>query len=298
MTFLAVKLTPVEESEVCGECDISFVGDKIKHKYLTCTSEAARENNLKELFSKIKMKDAGRKKMDRLMLAIFNKKDEEDSSFTEKLLQQSREKQEVPGLTRKSRRLSGNLVPPQRRSKEENIEKMIQDLYCPQCHRTYKDQAQAKDEKENKHHFCYIIGNLKTSLQIDLSPTPTKKAKLCCTFCPQLKNIVFSNPREMMKHLVLAHKTKFFIDAIKKQNENKGLPKDDYTLHPTPYTLHPGMDKKDLLRIEIFKKRQKEDSSLMEMLLQSRKSRKSRRLSEKIEASSVSDLQSSFRPIQ
>ena len=56
---------------------------------------------------------------------------------------------------------------------------------------TYKDQAQAKDENENKHHFCYIIGNLKTSLQIDPTPTPTKKAKLCCTFCPQLQNIIF-----------------------------------------------------------------------------------------------------------
>ena len=228
MTFLAVKLTPAEESEgQCGDCGISFVDDIIHHKYLNCSSEAARQSNLKELFSKIKLKEAGREKMDRLMLAIFKKKDEEDPSFVEKLLQQSREKPEVPGLTRKSRRLSGNIVPPQRRTKEENMEMMIQDLHCPQCHRTYKDQAKAKDDKENKHHFCYVIGNLKSSPQIDPTPTPTKKAKLCCTFCPQLKNIVFRNSRELMKHLVLAHKTKFFIEEIKKQNVKKGLAKED-----------------------------------------------------------------------
>ena len=82
-------------------------------------------------------------------------------------------------------------------------------------------QAQARDEKENKHHFCFILGNLKTSIKIDPSPSPTKKAKLCCSFCPQLKNIVFSEPKELMKHLVLAHKTKFFINEIQKQNEKK-----------------------------------------------------------------------------
>ena len=31
-----------------------------------------------------------------------------------------------------------------------------------------------------------------------------------------------------MKHLVLAHKTKFFIDEIKKQNVNKGLAKEEF----------------------------------------------------------------------
>ena len=102
----------------------------------------------------VKMKEAqpdpDMEKKDRIRLAIFKKRQEEDSSFIEKLLQQSREKQEVPGLTRKSRRFSGNILPPQRRSKEENLEKMVQDLHCGQCHRTFKDEAQAKDEKENK----------------------------------------------------------------------------------------------------------------------------------------------------
>ena len=132
-------------------------------------------------------------------------------------------------VTRRSRRLSRNMnsLEPQSRSKEENLEQMIQDLHCPQCHRTFKDQAQAKDEKENKHHFCYVIGNLKTSLQVDPTPTLTKKAKLCCSFCSKSKNIVFSNQRELMKHLVLAHKTKFFIEEIQKQNMRKGLAKED-----------------------------------------------------------------------
>ena len=181
---------------------------------------------MRELFGKIKMKDVGRDQEDRLRLSIFIKRQKEDHNFLEKLLQQSKEKQ-APEVTRKSRRLSGNNLPPQKRSREENIEKMIQDLHCAQCHRTYKDPAQARDKKENKHHFCYNYGHLKTSLQIDPTPTPTKKAKLCCTFCPQLKNIVFSNRKELMKHLVLAHKTQFFIDQIQKQNERKGLAKED-----------------------------------------------------------------------
>ena len=91
MTLLAVKLTQGEKSEdeaQCGDCGNSFVGDLSHHKYQNCISEAARENNLKELFSKITMKETGRQKMDRLMMAIFNKKDEENHSFTEKLLHQ------------------------------------------------------------------------------------------------------------------------------------------------------------------------------------------------------------------
>ena len=75
MTFLAVKLTPGEKSEgevQCGDCGNSFDSDLFHHKYLNCTSEAARENNLKELFSKITMKESGRQMMDRIIMANFN----------------------------------------------------------------------------------------------------------------------------------------------------------------------------------------------------------------------------------
>ena len=156
-------------------------------------------------------------------------------------------------VTRKSRRLSRtmNSLEPQSRSKEENIEQMIQDLHCPQCHRTFKDQAQAKDEKENKHHFCYIIGNLKTSLQIDPTPTSSKKAQLCCSFCPKFKNIVFSDQRELMKHLVLAHKTKFFIEEIQKQNLKKGLAKEDLRCFQTNCNVNSSSQEDHLIHIGV-----------------------------------------------
>ena len=91
-TILVVKLTPREESgDQCGDCGrATFMEfDRIKHKYTTC--EMASEENQKELFSKIKMEEAGREKEDRIRLAIFHKKIKEDPGYMEKLLQKNRE---------------------------------------------------------------------------------------------------------------------------------------------------------------------------------------------------------------
>ena len=245
-----MKLSPAQENEgQCGDCGQSINGDPIRHRYLTCQNS---EKNMRELFSKIKMEEVSEtEKNDRVGLAMFQKRIEEDPSYLEKLLQQSRKEKKVPEVTRKSRRFSGNNLEPQRRSKEENMEKMIQDLYCVQCHRTFKDKTQAGDEKENKHHFCYVVGNLKNSLQIDPSPSPTKKAKLCCTFCPNLKNIVFSNPGELKKHLVLAHKTKFFIEEIQKQNMKKGLAKEDLKCFHTNCNVTSGSQEDHLIHVGV-----------------------------------------------
>ena len=175
--------------------------------------------------------NGGKDNRDRLVIRLYRDMVINNKGLTkhavERMLQakkSEKEKKEPENVrTRRWRIDNRDEKQPSSRTMEENFKMMVEDLYCRQCHRTFKDKEEAESKKENKHHFCYTVGNLKTVLKLDANKTPTKTVSLTCTICPNgTRNVVFASKEELMKHMVLAHKSRFFIDQIeKKKNEQQ-----------------------------------------------------------------------------
>ena len=181
--------------------------------------------------------NGGRDNGDRILINEFKKREAENPGLTkslvEKFLQESKrenEKRDAEVSHRRTRRRSGTSQGdlPKSRTREENLEMMILDLHCPQCHRIFKDEEEAKDMKENRHHFCFTDGNLRAPLNL-LRPTssPTKQSlSLTCSICPKSGSVVFADQEELKKHIVLAHKAKFFKEEIEKKKKQGRSPGD------------------------------------------------------------------------
>ena len=189
---------------------------------------------MREILAKIPMEklSGGKDNRDRLVIRFYRHMVINNKGLTkqavEKMLQAKKgekEKREPENVrTRRWRIDNRDEKQPSSRTMEENIKMMVEDLYCRQCHRTFKDKEEAESQKENKHHFCYTVGNLKTVLKLDSNKTPTKTVSLTCTICPNgTRNVVFACKEELMKHMVLAHKSKFFIDQIEKKKKEQHL---------------------------------------------------------------------------
>ena len=78
------------------------------------------------------------------------------------------------------------------------------------------DKGEVK--KKDKHHFCAHF-LLSAPLKRDVTPTPTKIASHCCSICTGQSRPVFSDNKELMRHITLAHSYSFF----KSELERKGM---------------------------------------------------------------------------
>ena len=99
---------------------------------------------------------------------------------------------------------------------EENIEVMAKHFKCFQCFRVFKDVSEVRDAKAQKHHYCATEGVLKTPLKLYNSPSPAKRSLLSCIICQGVKPIFLDNT-ELIKHIALAHKARFFKKEISKR---------------------------------------------------------------------------------
>jgi len=100
----------------------------------------------------------------------------------------------------------------------ENVEMMVINRKCFQCFRVFKDELEVRDQVAQKHHYCATEGNLRSPIEIDHRPTPTKQSSLTCIICKGSPKPVFKDENQLKIHITMAHKANFFKKELLRKN--------------------------------------------------------------------------------